>query len=173
MLLRRAGNIIKRQPSPKGRAMIRFVCPACRRAFDAPDVSAGNKFECSCGQRVEIPPASRKKTVLGEAIQPDTSQTKPPPLPVSTRESEREATRPVWVWIAASSCLAIVLVALVGATMFFAAAMQPDGRCPQCGQRVKTRNVHGVEAIIQLQRCPNCGRSWSVQAWRNHAIQHP
>jgi hypothetical protein len=35
--------------------MIRFSCPRCRRVYDAP--IAGMKFNCACGQRVQVPPS--------------------------------------------------------------------------------------------------------------------
>src|SRR5260370_21979879 len=48
--------------------MIRFSCPNCQRSFQCPKTSAGTKFICSCGQRIQIPEAPKpplNKTVLG------------------------------------------------------------------------------------------------------------
>lgn len=47
--------------------MIRFSCPVCQKHLKAPDNKGGVKVDCpKCGQRLQIPPPQRSKTMLGE-----------------------------------------------------------------------------------------------------------
>lgn len=45
---------------------IRFSCPRCSRLFDVPAENAGQKFDCSCGQRLQVPLPSPDRTILGK-----------------------------------------------------------------------------------------------------------
>lgn len=48
---------------------IHFVCPACNKAYHAPDHAVGHKGSCShCHQRIQVPPPVRNKTVLGRVL---------------------------------------------------------------------------------------------------------
>lgn len=50
-------------------AQIRFLCPTCKAVMEAPVERAGNKINClKCGQRMQVPPAERAKTVLSPAL---------------------------------------------------------------------------------------------------------
>lgn len=63
-----------------------FTCPNCHRTFNAPNQSSGQKFECDCGQRVQIPPAPKppsNKTVLGK-VEEELPWAKPLTPPVSS-----------------------------------------------------------------------------------------
>src|SRR5688572_23583014 len=45
---------------------LRFACPSCKTHYAVRTRDAGRKAECRvCGQRVEVPSAPRKRTVLG------------------------------------------------------------------------------------------------------------
>ncbi len=60
---------------------LRFSCPVCKTAHTAPESEALKKIECaSCGQRLQIPPASRAKTMIGETM-PDEPADPPPLVP--------------------------------------------------------------------------------------------
>jgi hypothetical protein len=51
----------------------RFSCPRCNRVYDGQDGAAGRKFDCSCGQRLEVPATPLpppNKTVLGKVEEP-------------------------------------------------------------------------------------------------------
>jgi predicted Zn finger-like uncharacterized protein len=46
-----------------------FTCPGCRARYRVNDRDAGRKSDCKrCGQRLQVPPPRRAKTVLGEII---------------------------------------------------------------------------------------------------------
>jgi hypothetical protein len=60
-------------------AHIRFLCPTCKFVMEAPLASAGNKIAClACGQRLQIPPAQRAKTILAPVVTIPTAQFAPP-----------------------------------------------------------------------------------------------
>lgn len=76
----------------------RFLCATCKAVMDAPVAQAGAKTNClQCGQRLQIPPLERAKTVLAPSLgvendQPSTdiaagtprnnpTPSAPPPLP--------------------------------------------------------------------------------------------
>ena len=63
---------------------IRFLCPACQAVMEAPVGRAGDKIHClNCGQRIQIPPAERAKTILAPALNPqDYRQPAPAPAPL-------------------------------------------------------------------------------------------
>src|SRR5262245_31370472 len=49
--------------------MISFRCPRCNSLLQAPETAAGTKFNCSCGQRLQVPEPPLpplNKTVLGK-----------------------------------------------------------------------------------------------------------
>ena len=71
---------------------LRFSCPVCKTAHTAPESEALKKIECaSCGQRLQIPPASRAKTMIGETIPDEPAD---PPLLVPPPPLPRRATPP-------------------------------------------------------------------------------
>ena len=48
--------------------MILFACPNCHKSYRFFEKSAGNKFECKCGQRLQVPfpnEAPTNKTAMG------------------------------------------------------------------------------------------------------------
>ena len=50
-------------------ARIAFLCPTCKATMDAPVESAGLKINClKCGQRLQIPPAERAKTIMAAGL---------------------------------------------------------------------------------------------------------
>lgn len=50
-------------------AQIRFVCPTCKDVMVAPVSQAGKKANCpKCGQRLQIPPPERSKTILAASL---------------------------------------------------------------------------------------------------------
>src|SRR5262245_44698166 len=50
-------------------AYIRFLCPTCKSVMEAPVQSAGHKVHClKCGQRLQIPPAERARTILAPGL---------------------------------------------------------------------------------------------------------
>src|SRR4051812_37257966 len=50
-------------------AHIQFECPTCKEKLSAPIDQAGSKINCSnCGQRLQIPPPDRTKTVLAAGL---------------------------------------------------------------------------------------------------------
>ena len=71
--------------------MPRFTCPSCHKPYYAPVTDVGRKFNCACGQRVQVP-APPKKTVLGKLDDDAAIYSKPvnevipPPLPVPDPE---------------------------------------------------------------------------------------
>jgi hypothetical protein len=46
--------------------MLQFYCPKCNTLLQAPDEKIGAKFNCTCGQRLQVPPPPDNKTVLGK-----------------------------------------------------------------------------------------------------------
>lgn len=130
--------------------MIRFTCTACSRAFDAPAESAGRKFECSCGQRVQVPTPTNK-TVLGKV-----------------EEERPRNSLPLWTWMGAAAA-GFVLVLIMGIAIVSDRQRQeplPDGQCPTCGHRFKTLAVHGVAVHLREQTCPNCHAQHPVSVLR-------
>lgn len=60
-------------------AQIRFLCPTCKAIMEAPIERAGNKINClKCGQRMQVPPAERAKTILSPALGIDDDNLIPP-----------------------------------------------------------------------------------------------
>jgi len=56
-------------------ARIRFLCPTCKAVMDAPVAQAGSKTNClKCGQRLQVPPPERAKTVLAPSLGVDNDQ---------------------------------------------------------------------------------------------------
>jgi hypothetical protein len=59
-------------PFAQGRRMsahIRFLCPTCKAVMEAPVGRAGQKINClKCGQRLQIPPEERAKTILAPSL---------------------------------------------------------------------------------------------------------
>src|SRR6516165_7164144 len=78
-------------------AKVRFSCPRCGRSFESSEI--GVKFECSCGQRLQIPAPPPMKTVLGviepppQAILPQAIVIEPPPVPVQEQLPSRSKKR--------------------------------------------------------------------------------
>lgn len=58
---------------------LRFLCPTCNAVMDAPLAQAGHKINClKCGQRLQIPPPERAKTVLARGLGVHGDGTAPP-----------------------------------------------------------------------------------------------
>jgi hypothetical protein len=53
--------------------MSTFTCPVCTKAYQLDPARAGEKFTCTCGQRLKIPAPPVAATVLGRVG--------PPPVP--------------------------------------------------------------------------------------------
>ena len=122
-------------------AQIRFFCPTCKAVMNAPVEKAGKKVNClKCGQRLQIPPAERAKTILAPSLgvdddppdraggsPPPTAQIAPGPPPHSSSSQATQSTfrgwviaRPIWVTIATCAIVFQVCVGLtsIGIAMF-------------------------------------------------------
>lgn len=65
--------------------MIRFYCPGCQAQLQAQNDQVGTKVQCGgCGQRLQVPPDPRNRTVLGSIDPPE-----PPPIAHVSRSSSR------------------------------------------------------------------------------------
>ena len=63
---------------------IRFLCPACQAVMEAPVGRAGDKIHClRCGQRIQIPPAERARTILAPTLDPQDYHQPAPTSPLS------------------------------------------------------------------------------------------
>ncbi len=107
---------------------IRFSCPTCRRSFEYPHSSAGQKIFCQCGAKVEIPTPPPPKTVMGvleeaapHAIplgQPPSQISVPPPLPPPVAPVATLTPQPGYTPGTAPGPVP--------------AAVEPQFRCPYC-----------------------------------------
>ncbi|MHB1423152.1 MAG: TFIIB-type zinc ribbon-containing protein [Gemmataceae bacterium] len=78
--------------------MIRFACPTCKAALQAPAQTAGDKVACpKCGQRVLIPnpvkPAASNLPPIQAQHKPSTSQPEPS-LPICPKEVQDMERKP-------------------------------------------------------------------------------
>jgi DNA-directed RNA polymerase subunit RPC12/RpoP len=85
-LLHRGSNGLTGRLSLEFWAMIKFSCPRCGRAFE--HASPGIKFNCNCGQRLEVPSPPPNKTVLG-ALLDDAAPVNANALPTAIAVPER------------------------------------------------------------------------------------
>jgi hypothetical protein len=70
--------------------MMRFACPACNAAMNAPDGKAGKKAVCPrCGQRLRIPAPTAERTMLAKPL--------PPKGQSATDKSKPAAKTPDWL----------------------------------------------------------------------------
>jgi hypothetical protein len=156
--------------APAGRARrdglrimsIHFTCPRCQRAFDAPTLNSGQKFDCGCGQRLQIPPAPApplNKTVLGKVedelpwatpiAQQSAPETEQPP-PAKKRRFEcpfchthqrpeycREMTTMGWVLVipAVLSCVGLIIWLCCLEQL-----KETVQRCYSCGMRLSQKD---------------------------------
>jgi transcription elongation factor Elf1 len=75
---------------------IRFACPVCKTDYTVNDRDAGKKAECkTCGQRLQVPPSQRAKTVLGEVLPGPHVEPTTAPRPSSPRAARPAASEPV------------------------------------------------------------------------------
>ena len=74
---------------------IQFLCPTCKAVMEAPVHRAGDKISCrKCGQRLQIPPPERSKTILAPRVCVDSDQPGPPPT-VPTPEAAGISKEPI------------------------------------------------------------------------------
>ena len=118
---------------------IRFACPACNAVIKAPADKVGRKVNCpKCGQRLQIPPPPKERTVVAKPLpakEPGHTPAAPPPPPVPWPAPTKSVNdKPAgdssyrrWPIRLAVLCLAMPLVSGV-ASLFCFELMRLDGR---------------------------------------------
>lgn len=131
-------------------AMIRYICPRCKKSMESPTSFAGQKLNCpDCNQRLQIPQPSKppvapavNKTILAvaeSASNPPPSATRPtpavPPVPPRQVELVEQVTSP--------------------------SESATRENCLECGVDITLRS--------RVQTCPDCGSLFcSAACYREH-----
>lgn len=165
--------------------MIQFVCPRCGKVLKAPATYGGHKIACpGCGQRLQIPLASRHPTVLGILLpenapssSPGSGARTPATRPSSTAQPPQPAAPPAADICRCPSCSCLMRVPT---TLAGRAVM-----CPKCKKELTVagfadvpasppvdnapvdrsrpaRKARGKRAGTHLGTCPGCGSSLHV-----------